>query len=116
MHEVVLTNICRYQPAANLANFGCASSFRQQVGMPTCGDSALSINQQGCNMVNTASGPCYLCCCKGGSCNHPQVFAQQAQYAFNDAFPNQHMFGLTGATSSSMTLVTSILILLAYAA
>uniref|UniRef100_A0A2Q4RCM4 Uncharacterized protein n=1 Tax=Caenorhabditis japonica TaxID=281687 RepID=A0A2Q4RCM4_CAEJA len=29
-------------------------------------------------MVNTPNGPCYFCCCKGGSCNHPQIFAREA--------------------------------------
>ncbi|KIH55378.1 hypothetical protein ANCDUO_14464 [Ancylostoma duodenale] len=28
--------------------------------------------------ANTPSGPCYFCCCRGGSCNHPVIFAREA--------------------------------------
>ncbi|KAF1759968.1 hypothetical protein GCK72_008213 [Caenorhabditis remanei] len=68
----------RYQPATQQANFGCASNFPIEVGGAVCGEGAGFVNQQGCSMVNTRNGPCYFCCCKGGSCNHPQVFAREA--------------------------------------
>ncbi|CAB3401264.1 unnamed protein product [Caenorhabditis bovis] len=67
-----------YMPATQQANFGCASNFPIRIGGAICGDGPGFINSQGCSMVNTENGPCYFCCCKGGSCNHPQVFAREA--------------------------------------
>ncbi|CAI2349130.1 unnamed protein product [Caenorhabditis sp. 36 PRJEB53466] len=67
-----------YQPATQTANFGCASTFPIEVGGQVCGEGAFNVNQQGCSMVQTINGPCYFCCCKGGSCNHPQIFAREA--------------------------------------
>ncbi|ETN74317.1 hypothetical protein NECAME_13061, partial [Necator americanus] len=67
-----------YYPFTNTANFGCANEFSIPFGSATCGDGPGFINQQGCSMANTASGPCYFCCCRGGSCNHPAVFAREA--------------------------------------
>ncbi|UMM25904.1 hypothetical protein L5515_005530 [Caenorhabditis briggsae] len=68
----------RYQPATQQANFGCAANFPIEVGGAVCGEGAGFVNQQGCSMVNTPNGPCYFCCCKGGSCNHPSIFAREA--------------------------------------
>ncbi|VDO41934.1 unnamed protein product [Haemonchus placei] len=68
-----------YFSASGSANFGCANDFAVPFGSMTCGDGPGFINTQGCSMANTASGPCYFCCCRGGSCNHPAVFAREAQ-------------------------------------
>uniref|UniRef100_A0A183FGD0 UPAR/Ly6 domain-containing protein n=1 Tax=Heligmosomoides polygyrus TaxID=6339 RepID=A0A183FGD0_HELPZ len=67
-----------FYSAANTANFGCANDFAIPFGSMTCGDGPGFINQQGCSMANTPSGPCYFCCCRGGSCNHPAIFAREA--------------------------------------
>ncbi|EYC09365.1 hypothetical protein Y032_0061g3300 [Ancylostoma ceylanicum] len=67
-----------YLPFTNIANFGCANDFAIPFGTATCGDGPGFINQQGCSMANTPSGPCYFCCCRGGSCNHPAIFAREA--------------------------------------
>ncbi|CAD6188026.1 unnamed protein product [Caenorhabditis auriculariae] len=67
-----------YLPATQQANFGCANNFPVQVGGAVCGEGPGFVNQQGCTTVNTENGPCYFCCCRGGSCNHPQIFAREA--------------------------------------
>ncbi|KAK6017573.1 hypothetical protein OSTOST_16902, partial [Ostertagia ostertagi] len=66
-----------YFASGNTANFGCANEFAIPFGSMTCGDGPGFINTQGCSMANTPSGPCYFCCCRGGSCNHPAVFARE---------------------------------------
>ncbi|VDM68416.1 unnamed protein product, partial [Strongylus vulgaris] len=67
-----------YYPYVNTANFGCANEFFVPFGSATCGDGPGFINQQGCSMANTPTGPCYFCCCRGGLCNHPAIFAREA--------------------------------------
>ncbi|WKY02386.1 hypothetical protein Q1695_015994 [Nippostrongylus brasiliensis] len=63
-----------FYASTSTASFGCANDFTIPFGSMTCGDGPGFINQQGCSMANTASGPCYFCCCRGGSCNHPEDY------------------------------------------
>ncbi|CAI5445076.1 unnamed protein product [Caenorhabditis angaria] len=118
-----------YMPATQQANFGCANNFQQQIGGPICGDGPNFINQQGCSMVNTENGPCYFCCCKGGSCNDPRVFAREAAklpinsggqmigggggYINQPSYPNSPLYSMPWYNSSnSLSPFLTLLILL----
>ncbi|WKY02385.1 hypothetical protein Q1695_015994 [Nippostrongylus brasiliensis] len=83
-----------FYASTSTASFGCANDFTIPFGSMTCGDGPGFINQQGCSMANTASGPCYFCCCRGGSCNHPEVFAREALRVAGSGFQSQTFQGL----------------------
>ncbi|KJH43490.1 hypothetical protein DICVIV_10496 [Dictyocaulus viviparus] len=96
-----------YYSYGDVANFGCANDFTIPFGTEACGDGPGFINQQGCRMDNTPSGPCYFCCCRGGSCNNPVLFARSAASLFA---PSPYLQGILWNNANSPFDVRVIMI------
>uniref|UniRef100_A0A0K0DDG7 CX domain-containing protein n=1 Tax=Angiostrongylus cantonensis TaxID=6313 RepID=A0A0K0DDG7_ANGCA len=111
--ETVNRNWCAvsFYTFGRTASFGCANDFAIPFGAQTCGDGPGFINQQGCRMANTPFGPCYFCCCRGGSCNHPAVFARDAaSVLFSGQYPQQMSWNSARSLIDFRTAMISVYI------